>query len=141
MSAFFLGEETTHNDLPLSICDLTEANPTHYTATLNKQRSFLVSQQTGKHTTTDGHDDLPEIRYTVTTVHASFLYDACAKDLMGEQDYTPTDAGPWDANDAYWDAQSFVYLLFYDDHIVEIRFTWEPTAEQMAIVGQKLGGE
>ena len=30
------------------------------------------------------------------------------------------------------------YLLCYDNLIVEISFDWEPTAEQMAIVGEKL---
>lgn len=141
LGTFFSAGETTHEALPLSICDLTDADPTHYTATLTGQGTFLVSQQTGRHTATDGRDDLPEIRYTVTTVHAPFLYDACAKDLMEEQNYISTDVVPWDANAVYWDAQNLAYILFYDDSIVEIRFTWEPTQEQMAIVGQKLGGE
>ena len=141
LCAFFLPGETAHNDLPLSICDQNDADPTHYTATLTEQGTFLVSQQTGKHKTEDEHDDLPEIRYTVTTVHAAFLYNACAKDLMKDQDYVPTDAEPWGAGEAYWDAQDLAYILFYDDRIVEIKFTWEPTAEQMSIVGQKLGGE
>lgn len=30
------------------------------------------------------------------------------------------------------------YLLCYDDIIVEINFDWEPTVEQMKIVGEKL---
>jgi len=138
LCAFFLPGETARNELPLSICDLTDADPTDYTATLTEQGTFLVSQQTGKHYAAAEHDDRPEIRYTVTTVHAAFLYDACVNDLMKDQDYVPTDAAPWGAGDAYWDAQDLAYILFYDDRIVEIKFTWEPTTEQMAIVGQKL---
>ena len=32
------------------------------------------------------------------------------------------------------------FLLCYDDRIVVIDFDWSPTPEQMAIVGEKLGG-
>ena len=30
--------------------------------------------------------------------------------------------------------------IIYDDRIIEIRFDWEPTEEQMAIVAEKLSG-
>ncbi len=138
----FLAEgEIAHDALPLSICDLTEADPSRYTATLTNQSTFLVSRQTGKHTSGSAADDYPDIRYTVTTIHASFLYDVCVSDLMSERNYSATDAGPWGARDAYLDAQSKDYLLFYEDRIVQIRIPWAPSEEQMATVGQKLGGK
>ena len=48
----------------------------------------------------------------------------------------------WGANEVYrlydsvygWENK---YLLCYDDLIVEINFDWEPTQEQMKIVGEK----
>lgn len=48
------------------------------------------------------------------------------------------------ANEAYrlYDSNSGAsneYLLCYDDFLVEINFSWEPTVEQMAVVGEKLG--
>ena len=57
--------------------------------------------------------------------------------------YKEHDAEPWGANEVYrlyseegWLARA--YLLCYEDQIVEIRFNWEPTEEQIAIVRQKL---
>ena len=52
---------------------------------------------------------------------------------------------PWEANEvyqlAYQDSGTLnSYLLCYDDRIIEIRFDWEPTVEQMAIVAEKLSG-
>lgn len=57
--------------------------------------------------------------------------------------YKEQDPAPWGANEVYrlyseegwW---TYTYLLCYEDQIIEIRFDWEPTAEQMAIVSQKL---
>ena len=31
------------------------------------------------------------------------------------------------------------YLLCYEDVLADIQFSWEPTLEQMAIVGEKIG--
>ena len=52
---------------------------------------------------------------------------------------------PWNANKvyqlAYQDSGALnSYLLCYDDRIIEISFDWKPTAEQMAIVADKLSG-
>ena len=66
------------------------------------------------------------------------------------QNWTPVDAAPWGALDAY----RFIredntpignFLLCYADRFVEIRFDpWydgaEPTEKQMALVGTVLGG-
>jgi hypothetical protein len=74
-----------------------------------------------------------------------------------EQSLVPIDAAQRGANEAYrcqatdYISNGFViiyspgdwlnsYFLCYDDCIVQIYLSWEPTAEQMAIVGQKLGG-
>jgi len=56
-----------------------------------------------------------------------------------------TNAAPWGALDAYqlhWSSSILEnYLLCYEDRIVRIRFSWEPTPEQMAVVGEMLGRE
>jgi hypothetical protein len=57
--------------------------------------------------------------------------------------YMEQDAAPWRANEVYriyseegwWEN---LYLLCYDDKIVEIRFDWEPSAKDMTIVASKL---
>ena len=62
---------------------------------------------------------------------------------INESQYIAQDAMSWGANEVYrlydsvygWENK---YLLCYDDLIVEINFDWEPTQEQMKIVGEKL---
>lgn len=102
--------------------------------------------------------DLPGIDYTITDVKAGFLYDFCKDRLLhaydpDEQDiqfgfvrdYKPVDAAPWGAGEAYrlyWHVDGEPinhWLLCYKDRFVELSLDWEPTAEQMAIVGEKLG--
>ena len=82
------------------------------------------------------------------------LYEWCKERLIydrevlwgiGGLDYREEDAQSWGAKEAYrlydpvYGAENW-YLLCYDDVIVEINFDWEPTMEQMKIVGEKLGG-
>ena len=53
------------------------------------------------------------------------------------------DAFEWDAVEVYrvYNEEGWWlnrYLICYEERIVDIRFDWEPTAEDMAIVSQKL---
>ena len=57
--------------------------------------------------------------------------------------YREVDAAPWSAAEAYqiYHEEGYYlnwYLLCYENRIVEIRFDWEPTPEQMETVRQKL---
>ena len=82
------------------------------------------------------------------------LYGLCKDALLAEYDgsdeywqgraYAPIDAAPWGAAEAYrvvdaeygpWD----IYLLCYPDRFVEFRPDWEPSGEQMRLVGERLG--
>ena len=55
------------------------------------------------------------------------------------------DPAPWGA-DRVWERVGLDggswnrFLLCYDGRIVAIDFDWSPTSEQMAVVGEKLGG-
>ena len=53
------------------------------------------------------------------------------------------DPSPWGANEVYrlYQEEGWYmnwYLLCYEDRIIDIRFDWEPTTDDMAIVNQKL---
>lgn len=99
----------------------------------------------------DAGDSVPHwLDYTVTEVKLPILYGVCKNDLLHQYDhhdrhYTPVDAAPWGAQEAY---QSFYedtglmedYLLFYPDRVVEIGLGCPPTRSQMAVVAEKLGG-
>lgn len=94
--------------------------------------------------------------YTVTQVKAAALYNICKDHLLGENDtrgagqlpvkyFTPIDPAPWDAAEAYrfvMDGEALdLYLLCYEGRIVKLDLDWPPAAEQMAAVGEKLGGQ
>ena len=148
------------NTLPLSISDLCEIDEDKYIAENRTNQTVLLSQQVvhqRKPYDVEGTSTAPDLRYTLVTVKAPVLYSWCKEQMYYEQDetnsdewpvgnrmvYKEQDAAPWGAKEVYrlyseegwW---TYTYLLCYEDRIIEIRFDWEPTAEQMAIVGQKL---
>lgn len=97
---------------------------------------------------------LPELFYSVTVVKLPGLYDLCKNAYLRNADrsetdwkhhYAPIDGAAWGAVEAYQLTDPamkrfYSFLLCYDDRIVSIRLDWEPTAEQMRIIAQKLGG-
>ena len=152
LNSFFLIIYSTPaqpSDMPLSITELTDSDFSDYTNDKYHQGTILLTQDEYRQEALGYGSDLPELYYTITYIHADFLYDACQKDLL--KDFArhgvaiTVDASGWNAEAAYQlyehGSAQHEYLLCYDGHIVEIRFGWEPTAEQMAIVGQKLAGK
>lgn len=136
------------SDMPLSITELIDSDFYDYTNDKYSQRTILLTQDEYRQEALND-SDLPGLYYTITYIHADFLYDACQKDLLKDfarhGEAIAVDASGWNAEAAY---QLYAhgsiqndYLLCYDGHFVEIRFDWEPTAEQMALVGQKLAGK
>lgn len=148
---------STPEQLPLAIEDISESEHTNCEITLRKNRhtrliSITAYRQTCDHASFD---------YEITYIYADFMYNLIRDDLMqihedNEHSFVPIDAAQWGANEAYrcqatdYISNGFViiyspgdwlnsYFLCYDDCIVQIYLSWEPTAEQMAIVGQKLG--
>ncbi len=144
-----------HHDLPLCVEDLTQTDLDQYSKEQTGKTTFLLGNVTyHQQMRLDARDfgQLPELRYTVVRVKAPFLYDLCrgrmyrrqVDEVANGRTYEPVDPEPWGAKEAYrryspgCGFDNF-YLLCYDQVIVEIRFDWEPTAEQMAVVGRKLG--
>lgn len=145
---------------PLSLQDFIEINEDRYMEENRIDQTFLLGKQEYRHRMhwdVEGSSTAPDLKYTIVTVKAPFLYDWCKRQMYRDQDETHTnewpvgnrrvymeqDAAPWKANAVYriyseegwWEN---LYLLCYDDKIVEIRFDWEPSAEDMAIVASKL---
>ena len=145
---------------PLSIADFLEINEENYVQTDSRKQTFLLGQQTVHtypHWDVDDFHELPELRYTVTTVKLPALYDWCKDHIYRDLDesddgdipaghrlvYVAQDPAPWGAKEAYrlYQEEGWYmnwYLLCYEDRIIEIRFDWEPTAEDMATVSRKL---
>ena len=147
------------NSPPLCISDLIEIDKNDYTTKNENQQTIFVGNQVVRQKPDkdiQNSSEMPDLQYTLATVNMPFLYDFCKKQMFREQDdsdnknipvqlqnlYESVDAHPWGAVEAYRltasdGAKTNCYLLCYEKSIVEIQFSWEPSSEQMAIVGQK----
>ena len=151
--------------IPLVVEDLTDTGVSaEWYIRQQTDRSSPLLAQYELHQYRDWHNAdadgvaLPGIDYTITDVKAAFLFDFCRNKLLhaydpDEQDiqfgfvgdYQPVDAAPWGAEEAYrlyWrenDGALNHWLLRYGRRFVKLGLDWEPTAEQMAIIGEKLG--
>ena len=143
------------DELPLVVEDLVEVDYDGYIKQCLGEESFILGQyvmdQSPRFDAKD-YAQIPQLNYSMTLVKIPAMYDWCKEHVkneretrwgFGEEEYKVEDGTPWGANEAYrlydpvYGAENW-YLLCYDDVIVEINFDWEPTAEQMKIVGEKL---
>ena len=81
-------------------------------------------------------EDIGDLEYTTTYVKLPALYGFCERSLSrgGES----TDPEPWGALRAY-SMGGNAYTLCYPGRVVEISLPFSPSAEQMAIVYERLG--
>ena len=105
----------------------------------------------------EGSHMLPDLQYTITTIKIPFFYERAKAQMFRDLDetdetdipvghrlvYKEVDARAWGANEVHqiFNEEGYSlnwYLLCYDNAIIEIRFDWEPTTDDMAIVNQKL---
>lgn len=116
----------------MEIPPLTSDETDDYTITL-QETGFLASYQVAAG---------DAFQYTVVDVKLDFLYGCCLNEML-PQETLPVDAAPWGADMAY---QTYIpksdipyrYILCYEDRIVELKLSWEPDPEQMAVVREKL---
>ncbi len=145
---------------PLTIEDLLDVEDADYIKARRSSESLLLGQfymTQYPRLTSNNLDKMLSLEYTITDIKAPFLYDLCKNQLLGQHTdnrfpeghrniYELLDVPLWGAQEAYrlvsqnsgpmnW------YLLCYENRILEIKFDWEPTEEQMTIVAEELGGE
>ncbi len=93
-------------------------------------------------TTAVQEDAYLALNYTILEVKWDALYGICLKEYQDSEMF-PVDAVPWGAEQAYRygvpKELKTVWLLCYEDRIVEFYAEEEPTPEQKALVGQRLG--
>ena len=150
--------EIYNDPLPLEIEELADVNA-QWSKEANHQETFLLSSTEYRQyaVLTDGNDSVDErkLEYTITEVKQDFLYDFIKRAVLNSRQdevhddfvftdhYEPIDASIWNADDAYqlhWsDSVLNTYLIFWGNRVVEIKFYWEPTPEQIAITVEKLG--
>lgn len=91
-----------------------------------------------------------ELRYEITDVKVPFLYDFVKdgfirdnQDEVLEKYLIPVDPAPWEAEEVYqvsWrdGVLDDTYLVCWEKRIVEIKFYWTPTQEQIQIAAERL---
>lgn len=152
--------EIYDDPLPLEIEDLADVDiSVQWSKEVDHQETFLLSSTEYRQYTVpiDGNNKVDErkLEYTITEVKQDFLYDFIKRAVLNSRQdeihndfvftdhYEPIDASIWDADDAYqlyWsDSVMDTYLIFWGNRIVEIKFYWEPTPEQITIAVEKLG--
>ena len=105
------------------------------------RESIFLAEYRGWQSLKNGKDSLA-LDYTVLEVKWDFLYGICLKEYQDSEMF-PVDAAPWGAEQAYRYGSpkelKTVWLLCYADRIVVLFVNEEPTPEQKALVGQRLG--
>ena len=96
-------------------------------------------------------NDAESVQYEIDKPGLSVLYGLCldkALELFPYQleagaAWVETAPAPWGAETAYelryTEREPEAYVLCWPDRVVKVYFTWPPTAEQMAVAGEKLG--
>ena len=133
--------------LPLELEDLVEVDA-QWSKKAELQESVLLAY--GEYTQRPLYSEEVDyqIRYDITDVKVPALYPFIKKSLVNaRQDqvqgdfvfvdhFEPTDPVPWGAQEAYQllgnDSLMDTYLICWETRIVEIKFYWTPTAEQIA---------
>lgn len=144
------------DEMPLYVQDLTDTTCSDWSTHARKEETFLAANTEYRQVALTQDRSVPNLDYIVTQIKMPALYDYCKNsfvesrqdvirdgEVLLEDHYDAIDAAPWQAQEAYrvyWSGSYLnKYLLCYEDTIVEIHFDWEPTAEQMQIVAEKLG--
>lgn len=164
LSGIFSNENQTvpFDDLviPLSITDFYDVDKQQYIEQNRNNETFVLGQRVVHmfgDWNVEGFHELPDLQYTITTVKIPFIYEWCKDQMYWDLDESDNkdipvghrlvlkeqDPSPWGANEVYrlYQEEGWYmnwYLLCYEDRIIDIRFDWEPTTDDMAIVNQKL---
>ena len=164
LSGIFSNENQTvpfdDSVIPLSITDFYDVDKQKYIEQNRNNETFVLGQRVvhmfGDWNVEDFHE-LPDLQYTITTVKIPFIYEWCKEQMYWDMDESrdtdlpvghrivlqEEDPTPWGANEVYrlYHEEGWYltrYLLCYDNRIIDIRFDWESTTDDMAIVSQKL---
>ncbi len=140
----------------LNLEDVMDVSENSYSNEFERKESrFLRNRTVSQQFLTDSgvQEDVTKLEYLLVEVKLPSLYRLCQKSMLKskekdwgaeQKEYVPVSAADWGAEEAYRlhsskEGDLETYLLCYEDSLVQIELTWTPTAEQKAVVGQKLG--
>ena len=146
--------------LPLNIEDLRDTGDTEWSKEADYQETFLLAYSVyeqnnipnGVYTTPDARD----LQYCITDVKIPFLFDTIKQAVLNSRQddvsadgevifmdhFEPIDPSVWNADEAYqlhWsDTVLNTYVVCWGNRIVEIKFYWEATDEEIGIASEIL---
>lgn len=143
--------------IPLRVEDLIDIDYDGWSTEADVEWSPLAAHGEYRQDARLGDGDLPELRYEIVTVKLPFLYSLCKRDFIQwvERDndqlpmeyweeYLTVTAAPWGAEEVfqrYSGAEPVnQFLLCWPDRMAEVKLPWDwrLTADQMAVIGEKL---
>ena len=143
--------------IPLRVEDLVDIDYDGWSTEADVEWSPLAAHGEYRQDARLGDGDLPELRYEIVTVKLPFLYGLCKRDFIQwvERDndqlpmeyweeYRTVTAAPWGAEEVfqrYSGAEPVnQFLLCWPDRMAEVKLPWDwrLTADQMAVIGEKL---
>ena len=140
--------------LPLTVEDLTEIDGNWSNEMDHQETGIVAYTEYEQRALFTEPREVPNLGYTIIDIKATFLQDFIRQSILSSRQdevhgdyiftdhYEPIDATIWGSDEAYqlhWsDTIMNTYLLFWDDRIVEIKFYWEPTTEQMVKAAEVL---
>ena len=142
-----------NDEIPLRVEDLTDAQSPDYSYEAREQSSLFLKK--GNYSQRIwGSSELPEMSYIVYTTRIPALYHLVIQEVTkpveyemgvyenGEpyyDEYIPQDEDPWGAEMVcrrYAGGEPYDHwVLCYDGTVVIFQSNWEPTPEQMAVIG------
>ena len=144
---FIYDSAVAHNDdnryvnYSLSLEDLTGEPTPGYIRSQSRRESVILAQSSldefySEHAPEPGGEDVGRLKYTTTFVKFPALYGFC--ESFASRGGEVVDPAPWGALRAY-SMDGNAYTLCYPGRVVEISLPFSPSAEQMAIVYERLG--
>lgn len=145
--------------MPLYVEDMMEIGDSEWSRERNEHNeTFLLSKSEYRQNHVQGGPEgLKDLEYTIIDIKVPALYDIVKQSILNERQdevyddviftdhYEPIDTTLWKADEAYqvhWSGTILdTYLICWENRIVEIKFYWQPTPEQIAIVVDKLKTE
>ena len=139
---------------PLRVEDLTGVEGEYVTTTSLEESVFLSKLEIHQFAHWQKGERLPGLEYTLVEVKCPPLYGLCLEEMLQEYEdwsfdspeyhyaYESADPAPWGAEKAYQLTLGGEgrdrYLLCWPDRLVSLELDFTPTAEQMALAGERL---
>ena len=138
-------------ETPLYMTDLVGEQEVFFSNATSSDQSLLLQRLKVEQFPWGREDETPQMTYERYTVSVPALYSFCVGQMKRQMlikaywdgEMVPMDATPWGAEEAYRlvakdGTQRNTFLLCRGNILVSVELSWEPTAEQMAMVGERL---